>query len=106
MVEESEKLLGEISRKLDQLVVLLKISNRDSLEEFRAEIGRDDIAARILERADGTLAYSDLSRAVAGDMNVAEITVKRKIATLREMGVLIARREGRGVYYEDSGLLG
>ncbi len=106
MVEESERLLREISRKLDDLVVLLKISNRDSLDGFRAEIGRDHVAAKILEKADGTMAYSDLSQAVARDMKVAEITVKRKIATLREMGVLVARREGREVYYEDSGLLG
>lgn len=37
-------------------------------------------------------------------MKVAEITVKKKISTLREIEFLITRREGREVYYENSGL--
>ena len=99
-----ESILREISRKMDQLILLLKLSNQATLDEFRKEIKKDHVSARILELADGTLSYSDISKKIASEMNVAEITVKKKISTLREMGFLITRREGRNVYYENSGL--
>ena len=97
-------ILKDISNKLDQLIILLKLSNRDVLKQFKKEVQRDRVSARILELADGTLTYSDLSKKVSEEMGVAEITVKKKISRLREMGFLIARREGRQVYYENSGL--
>jgi len=97
-------ILREISHKLDQLIILLKLSNRNVLNQFKREVQRDRVSARILELADGTLTYSDLSKKVSEEMGVAEITVKKKISRLREMGFLITRREGRQVYYENSGL--
>ena len=96
--------LREISHKLDQLIILLKLSNRNVLNQFKREVQRDRVSARILELADGTLTYSDLSKKISEEMDVAEITVKKKISRLREMGFLITRREGRQVYYENSGL--
>ena len=103
-MESDESTLREISRKMDQLILLLKLSNRKTLDEFKKEVKRDGVSARILELADGTLNYSDLSKKKADEMNVAEITVKKKISTLREMGFLITWRDGREVYYENSGL--
>lgn len=104
-MEESEvAILKEIAHKLDQLIILLKLSNRDVLNRFKKEVQRDRVSARILELADGTLTYSDLSKKISEEMGVAEITVKKKISRLREMGFLITRREGRQVYYENSGL--
>lgn len=97
-------ILREISHKLDQLIILLKLSNKDVLNQFKREVQRDRVSARILELADGTLTYSELSKKVAEEMGVAEITVKRKISRLREMGFLIIRREGKQVFYENSGL--
>ena len=99
-------ILREISHKLDQLIIVLRLSNRDVLNRFKREVQRDPVSARILELADGTLTYSDLSKKVSEEMGVAEITVKKKISRLREMGFLITRREGRQVYYENSGLFG
>ncbi|RLI39356.1 hypothetical protein DRO64_10635 [Candidatus Bathyarchaeota archaeon] len=96
--------LREISHKLDQLIILLKLNNRNVLNQFKREVQRDRVSARILELADGTLTYSDLSKKISEEMGVAEITVKKKISRLREMGFLITRREGRQVYYENSGL--
>jgi len=104
MKEDELRVLKDISRKLDQLILLLKISNRKTLEEFKKEVRGDKVSAKIIELADGTITYSELSRRVAEEMKVSEITVKRKISSLREMGFLVARREGREVYYENSGL--
>ena len=41
IVEEEIRLLREISCKLDQLILLLKLSNKEKLEAFRMEIEKD-----------------------------------------------------------------
>ena len=106
MKSEEIELLREMSRKLDLLVTLLKLSNRDVLERFKKEVRKDRVATKILELADEPITYSDLVRKVATETGAAEITVKRKISRLKEMGFLMSRRKGREVYYENSGLFG
>ena len=105
-MSEDVKVLKEISYKLDQLITLLKLSNMDTLKKVSAELSRDRVSKKILELADGTLSYSDLTKKVSKELGVAEITVKKKIAHLREMGLLLPKRRGREVYYENTGLLG
>ena len=105
MSEESTKVLRDISRKLDHLIILMKLSNQRVLEEFKKKIERDKIVLKILENADGSLSYSAMSKKVSEDLGVAEITVKKKISELKEMGILMSVRKGKEVYYENSGLL-
>ncbi len=97
--------LSEITRKLDQLILLLKLSNRPLLDNFKKQIERDKVYTRILEISDASLSYSDICSKLHDELGVAEITVKKKIAELRTMGLLITTRKGREVFYEDSGLL-
>jgi len=104
MSQESSQ-LAEISRKLGQLIVLLKLSNRATLEDYKKQLERDKVYTRILEISDGSLSYSDISKKISEELGVADITVKKKIAELKAMGLLIASRKGREVYYENSGLL-
>jgi DNA-binding transcriptional ArsR family regulator len=104
MNNENADLLKEISHKLDQLVVLWKLGNRETIEKFKKEIKKDKVHSKILEYADGSLSYSDLSKKVANETGFAEITVKQKLSTLKDMGVLISKRKGRESYYENSGL--
>ena len=96
---------AEICRKLDQLIALFKISNRAILEDYKRQIEGDKIYSKILEITNIPSSYSDISKKIHDELGVAEITVKRKIAELRAMGLLIATRKGREVYYENSGLL-
>lgn len=105
MPEDNTVLLKEISKKLGSLIILMKLSNRAALEDFKRKIDRDKIAVKILEVADGTITYSDLSKKVAADLGVAEITVKKKISEMKELGVLSISRKGKEAYYENSGLL-
>ena len=105
MEREELELLKEMSRKLDLLVTLLKLSNRDVLERFRQEVKKDTVATKILELADEPITYSDLVRKVSTETGTAEITVKKKISKLKEMGFLMSRREGRKVYYENTSLI-
>lgn len=104
MGKEQLKIWREISHKLDQIIILSKLSNRQLIKQFQRTVRKDGVSAKILDYADGSLNYSDLSERVSEELGVAEITVKRKISDLREMGFLISRREGREVYYENSGL--
>jgi len=103
--KDSIALLKEISKKLDHLVILMKLSNRAVLEDFKKKLERDKVALKILENADGSSTYSDLSKKVATDLGVAEITVKKKISDMKELGVLTVTRKGKEAYYENSGLL-
>lgn len=105
MTEEELHVLKEISYKLDQLIILIKLSNQPRLQEIKKQLEKDRIASRILEYTGSPISYSDLSTRVSKDLSMAEISVKKKISTLKEMGVLITSRAGREVYYESSGLL-
>ena len=104
MSEEQLEVLREISQKLDQLIILTKLTSEKLIKEHKRKVQKDKIASKILEYSDGSLSYSDLAKRVAEELGVAEITVKRKIPDLKEMGFLIGRRRGRTVYYENSGL--
>lgn len=105
MPEDNAHLLREISKKLDRLIILMKLSNRAALEDFKKKVERDKIAVKIMEIADGSITYTDLSKKVATDLGVAEITVKKKISDMKELGILSINRKGKEAYYENSGLL-
>ena len=103
-MSEQLETLKEISRKLDQLIILTKLGNLDIIEQYRKRIRGDKVAARILDYSDGSMSYSEISEKVSNELGVAEITVKKKITHLREMGFLVTERRGRQVYYAKSGL--
>ena|SRR2546430_534437 len=102
----ADETLSEISEKLDTLIALTKISNRIALEEYRQQISKDKVYAKIMEKLeDGSLTYGVLSKQVADELAVAEITVKKKLSELKDMGLLKTVRKGREVQYEKSGLV-
>lgn len=103
MSDELDTLKG-ISHKLDQLIILTKLSNREIIEKYRTKIQGDKVYARIVGYSDGFLSYSDICKKVSNELNVAEITVKKKVAELKEMGFLVTERRGKQVYYGQSGL--
>lgn len=103
-MSEQLETLKEISRKLDQLIILTKLGNSDIIEEYKKRIRGDKVAAKILDCSDGSLSYSEISEKVSNELGIAEITVKKKMTDLREMGFLVTERRGRQVYYDKSGL--
>lgn len=98
------EILKEISNKLDQLIILTKLNSLDIIEKYKIKIRGDKVFAKILDYSDGSLSYSKLCEKVSKDLGVAEITVRKKISELKEMGFLITERKGRQVYYASSGL--
>ena len=103
-MSEQLETLKEISRKLDQLIILAKLGNLDIIAEYKSKIRGDKVFGKILDFCDGSLSYSDLCEKVSKELGVAEITVMKKISELKEMGFLITERRGRKVYYDTSGL--
>jgi len=103
-MSEQLETLKEISRKLDQLIILAKLANLDIIAEYSKKIRGDKVAAKILDYSDGSMSYSEISEKVSSELGVAEITVRKKITNLREMGFLVTERRGRQVYYDTSGL--
>ena len=103
-MSEQIRILKEISRKLDQLIILTKLSNLNIIAEYRKRIRDDKIAAKVLDYSDGSLSYSEICEKVSNELGVAEVTVRKKMTNLKEMGFLVTERKGKQVYYDTSGL--
>jgi DNA-binding transcriptional regulator PaaX len=86
------------------LVILTKLNSLGIIKKYETKIRRDKIAAKILDYSDGSLSYSKLVEKVSKELGVSEVTVRKKIAELKEMGFLVTERKGREVYYDKSGL--
>ena len=103
-MSKEQKILKEISHKLDQLIILTKLNSLDIIEKYKTKIRGDKVFAKILDYSDGSLSYSKLCEKVSKELGVAEITVMKKVSELKEMGFLVTERKGRKVYYATSGL--
>ena len=66
---------------------------------------KDKVSKKILEIADGKLGAGELQKIVADDTNVSEVTVKRRISELVKIGILLQTRDGKNIYYYNSGLI-
>ena len=96
--------LREISQKLDHLIVLSKLSNRNTLQTIRKEIEEDRAYTAILAYATGELNASELKETVEKETGLTSRTIERRVRELIDMGFLISRKKGREVYYEASAL--
>lgn len=106
MENEELHVLMEISKKLDCLITLLRLSNRDMLQFARKEIEEDKAFTEILAHATGELNASEIKEIVEKKTDLTSRTIERRIRELIDMGFLISRKKGREVYYEASALYG
>ena len=104
MLSDEITLLKEISRKLSQLIILFRMTNRKEIDEIKKEIRKDKVARSILEFADGSLPVKSLKEKVSQSTKVSEVTVRRRIYELVDKGALIVDRRGNENFYENSGL--
>jgi DNA-binding transcriptional ArsR family regulator len=105
VMSETLTKLDEACKHLQTLIALFKLSNRSAIRAYRDEIGKDEVSKKILDLTVDPLSYSELIRKVSEAAGISEVTVKRKIPELREMGLLATMRQGREVLYENTGLL-
>ena len=99
------EILKEISRKLDSLISLYKIGVKKELDAFTDKIKKDKVSLKILEMADGSLSSGELREKISQLVKVSEVTVSRRLSELSDMGLLLSRREGKNIYYINTGLI-
>jgi DNA-binding transcriptional ArsR family regulator len=97
---------NQIAKKLDTLISLFKLANYSQIEDIMSKIRKDKVYVKILEILHDPVSYSQLSSMVAQTLGVAEITVKKKVSELYDMGLLIKERRGKEVYYVISDIVG
>ena len=101
----SEKVtLKDVVDRLDLLIALFKLANKDTILEVKKEIEKDPVLKKLLELADGSKEYTALAEEVAKATGKHVRTVKAKISKLAELGALRGIRRGRKVYYQNTGL--
>ena len=105
MLDRDNEKLDEISKKMDLIINLIKLTNQTVLNEVRKRIESDDVLALILEYADGSRSYSEIIREVASETGKSKITVKLRIRELKELGVLLTKRKGKETFYEVSRII-
>jgi len=107
MVTENEIViyLKEINEKLDLLISIIKLSNQNDLLDMKNKIKDDKVSSKIIEYADGLKSYGELAFIVSNELSMAEITVKKKIAELKEIGILKSFKKGKETFYENSGII-
>ena len=96
----------DIVNRLDLLIALWKLANREELSKIKNEIEKDDISKRILElTSEDDLGYSELAENVAKLTNKGKSTVELRIIRLAGLKVLNKKRAGKKVLYSNSGIL-
>lgn len=105
-MSEELQVLKSIDFKLDQLIVLIRISNKEKLNEVKRQLFQDREYATIIDICTEPTTYGNIVNQVVSATGVTARTAKTKIAQLKEMGVLVASRHGHEMYYVDSGLFG
>lgn len=104
MSSMEEEWLKSIDFKLGQMVALTKLANKEKVSQIKQKLVEDKEHAKILEICQQPTSFSDILNQVGTATGAAEATVKRRLAELRELGALTTSRQGKEVYYVDSGL--
>lgn len=99
-----EVTLKDVVDRLDQIIVLLKLANRDVIRKTKEEIMKDPVSRKILELADGTREYTVLAEEVSKATGRSVRTVKARISELSEKGAIRGVRKRGRVYYQPTGL--
>ncbi len=103
MSEEAS--IKDVVNRLDALIALMKLIYSEQIKRVREQITSDPVFRAILELADGTREYTVLAEEVARKTGKHIRTVKAKISKLLETGVIKAIRQGKRVYYINTGIL-
>ena len=99
-----EVTLKDVVDRLDQLIVLWKLTNQEVIKKIKNEIEKDQVSKKILEFADGTREYTVLVEEVAKATGKSTRTVKGRISELASKGVIRGIRKGGKVYYQPTGI--
>jgi ATP-dependent Zn protease len=92
-----------ISKQLDTIISLLKLTNRDALVAARDQL--DDVAKALINATSEPVLIGKLKKDVAKATNQSEKTVQRRIADLVALGALSKAGDSMTATYQSTGLL-
>jgi Fic family protein len=95
----------DIVDRLDRIVAILQLANRDQIEATRASIRSDKVNAAILDNAKGWTGSAKLVEAVKTKTKQSYPTINRRINDLLAVGVLEKQGGGRTTEYRSAGLI-
>jgi hypothetical protein len=93
---------SEITERLDSIIALMKLTNRERLEAERAKL--DEVSKALLDATDVPAAVGALKKKVAQKTKQSEKTVQRRIGDLVAMGALTKTGGGATATYRSTGL--
>jgi hypothetical protein len=96
----------EVVERLDRLIAMFALVNRDALTQASRELRDDKVNAALLDATeDDWVPAGELTTKVAAETSVSPRTVRTRTAELVSAGVL--RRDGSGpsVRYRSTGLI-
>lgn len=94
----------EIVRRLDTMIVILKLAYADAIEKARANIRSDKANAAILDASKNWTAAAKV-QAAAATAGSARSTTSKKVVELIDLGVLEKRGGGNTTEYRATGLI-
>lgn len=89
------ELLEEISNKLSDMILLLKLSQRSALEIAKSRLLASELRAKMYNLCDGKHAVSDISK----ELNKPQPLVSRYLKDLEKGGLVKALRKGKRIFY-------
>ncbi len=92
-----------ISRQLETIISLLKVTNRDALAAVREQL--DEVAKALIDATSEPVLVGKLKKDVAKATDQSEKTVQRRIADLVAMGALSKTGDNKTATYRSTGLL-
>ena len=104
-MSEELQTLKRIESKIEQLVAIMKLAHEDKLSGIREGLAKDKDYAKIIEICEQPVSYNNIVAQVKAAAGAGERTVQQKISQLKSKGALVASRQGREVFYVNSGLL-
>ncbi len=104
-MSEELQTLKQIEARIEQLVAIMKLAYQDKLADIKQELRNDKDYAKVIEICEQPVSYNNIVAQVKAATGAGERTVQQKISQLKSKGALVASRQGREVFYINSGLL-
>jgi len=96
----------EVIDRLDQLIAITKLANKDKLDERKKQISNDEVSKAILELLEsGPMDYSTLAEKTVEKSGKSLRTAQSRISELTDDKILVKRRESGKTIYFNSGIL-
>jgi DNA-binding transcriptional ArsR family regulator len=95
----------DIARRLDTIIAILQLANREEIESARSAIRADKVNAAILDATTKEIPAGKLMTTVKTKTKQSPATISRRITALLEQGALEKSGGGRTTAYRATGLV-